>query len=62
MFGVNRYLLTKALDYSNQVIELMIPDLRGSVETFAKREEGIVKKKEDLKECTEDKTGQNDTA
>ena len=46
----------------NQVTELMVPDLRGSVETSAKRQEGAVKKKEDLKECTEDKTGQNDTA
>ena len=26
-----------------------------------KKEEGAVKKKEDLKECTEDKTEQNDT-
>ena len=46
----------------NQVTELMVPDLRGSVETSAKRQEGAVKKKEDLKECTEDKAGQNDTA
>uniref|UniRef100_A0A7N2MRE8 Uncharacterized protein n=1 Tax=Quercus lobata TaxID=97700 RepID=A0A7N2MRE8_QUELO len=34
----------------------------GIVETSAKGEEGAVKKKEDLKECTEDKAGQNDTA
>ena len=46
----------------NQVTELMVPDLRGSVETSAKRQGGAVKKKEDLKECTEDKAGQNDTA
>ena len=32
------------------------------VETSAKREEGAVEKKEDMKECTEDKIGQNDTA
>ena len=32
------------------------------VGTSTKREEGAVEKKEDLKECTEDKTGQNDTA
>ena len=31
-----------------------------SIETSAKKEEGAVKKKEDLKECTEDKTEQND--
>ena len=46
----------------DQVTELMVHDLRGSIETFAKKEEGAVKKKEDLKECTEDKTEQNDTA
>ena len=40
----------------------MVHDLRGSVETFVKKEEGAVKKKEDLKECTKDKTEQNDTA
>ena len=44
----------------DQVIELMVHDLRGSIETFAKKEEGAVKKKEDLKEYTEDKTEQND--
>ena len=31
-----------------------------TIETSAKKEEGAVKKKEDLKECTEDKTQQND--
>ena len=46
----------------DQVTKLMVHDLRGSVETFAKKEEGAVKKKEDLKECTKDKTEQNDTA
>ena len=39
----------------------MVHDLRGSIETSAKNEEGAVKKKEDLKECIEDKTKQNDT-
>ena len=38
----------------------MVHDLRGSIETSAKNEEGAVKKKEDLKEYTEDKTEQND--
>ena len=33
-----------------------------TIETSAKKEEGAVKEKEDLKECTEDKTEQNDTA
>ena len=54
----------------DQVTELMVHDLRGSIETSAKKEEGAVKKKEDLKECTEEteqndtenKTEQNDTA
>ena len=46
----------------DQVTELMVHDLRGSVETSAKKEEGVVKKKEDLKECTKDKTEQNDIA
>ena len=46
----------------DQVTELMVHDLRGSVEISTKKEEGVVKKKEDLKECTEDKTEQNDIA
>ena len=36
----------------DQVTELMVHDLRGSIETSAKKEEGAIKKKEDLKECT----------
>ena len=35
----------------DQVTELMVHDLRGSVEISTKKEEGVVKKKEDLKEC-----------
>ena len=46
----------------DQVTELMVHDLRGSIKTSAKKEEGAVKKKEDLKECTKDETEQNDTA
>ena len=43
----------------SQVTELMVHDLRGSVETSVKKEDNSVKKKEDWN-CSDEETDQND--